>query len=195
MADRTVDFLLIGGGVAAGNCARWLASLRGRRLHSAGGARARPALRPPTVVQGVSPGCRDARRCAVPDRRLVRRAADRGAGPYLGDEARSRLAYGHALQQGPGGVRQGTDRHRGQRPPPQRPGGGAGGHPLPAHVRQQRRHPRGGRGQAGGPDRRLLHRLRGRGDAHRARQRLHDGHARGARADPLLRPRGGRVLP
>jgi len=24
MADRTVDFLLIGGGVAAGNCARWL---------------------------------------------------------------------------------------------------------------------------------------------------------------------------
>src|SRR5947209_13195112 len=24
MADRTVDFLLIGGGLAAGNCARWL---------------------------------------------------------------------------------------------------------------------------------------------------------------------------
>src|ERR1700760_4774132 len=24
MADRDVDFLLIGGGVAAGNCARWL---------------------------------------------------------------------------------------------------------------------------------------------------------------------------
>ena len=44
MADRTVDFLLIGGGLAAGNCARWL-----RRSGADGsillvGPRARPAL-------------------------------------------------------------------------------------------------------------------------------------------------------
>ena len=53
VADREVDFLLVGGGMASAHCAAELRK-RGRRgLDPAGRARARAALRTAAAVQGV----------------------------------------------------------------------------------------------------------------------------------------------
>ena len=53
MADREVDFLLVGGGVASAQCA---AELRKRGAEGSillVGREPRPALRPPAALQGV----------------------------------------------------------------------------------------------------------------------------------------------
>ena len=67
MPDRDIDFLLIGGGIAAGNCARQL-----RRRGAEGsimlvGREPDDALRPPPVVQGLPAGDREPRRHAHGD--------------------------------------------------------------------------------------------------------------------------------
>ena len=56
MADRHVDYLLIGGGLAAGNCARWLRESGADGLDPARRPRARPALRPAAVSKGYLQG-------------------------------------------------------------------------------------------------------------------------------------------
>jgi len=49
MAARKVDFLLIGGGLASANCARWL-----RESGSDGEVMlARPPVQPPRLLQGI----------------------------------------------------------------------------------------------------------------------------------------------
>ncbi len=83
-----------------------------------------------------------------------------------------------------------------EREHPPRRGGGAGGDPLPARVRQLGRDPRGGReGRARGADRRQLHRLRGGGVADREGHEMldRDDGGRGAVAD--VRRRGRALVP
>ena len=56
MADRHVAHLLIGGGLASANCARWLREAGARGRDPARRPRARPALQPPAVLEGLPAG-------------------------------------------------------------------------------------------------------------------------------------------
>ena len=79
MADRSVDYLLIGGGLAAANCARWLREegadgsvlLVGREPHP-------PYNRPP-LSKGYLQGKEPLEERALPPGRVVGGAADRAA--------------------------------------------------------------------------------------------------------------------
>ena len=154
------------------------ARIGGRRPDPAHRARARPALQPAALLEGLPPGQGVARGHAVPAARVVRGAAGRGAHPRLGQVAGSLRAQRRAVRRPVGQLRQGPRRHRRRRAPSVGPGRRARGHPLPAHAGQQRHDPRRRLRQARRPDRRLLHRQRGRRFAHRARQLLLDGDAR-----------------
>ena len=98
MSDRHVDYALIGGGLAAGNCARWLREsgadgsilLIGRELDL-------PYNRPP-CSKGYLQGKESREEVLFRPPELVRGAADRGAHPGVGDEARPRRARGDAVQ-------------------------------------------------------------------------------------------------
>ena len=195
MADRHVAYALIGGGLAAGNCARWLReSGADGQILLIGREPDLPYNRPP-CSKGYLQGKRVARGHAVPAARVVRGAAGRGADPRLGQVARPVRAQRRAVRRPGGELRQGPGRHRRRRSPPVGPGRRARGHPLPAHAGQQRHDPRGRLRQARRADRRLLHRLRGRRLADRARQLLLDGDARAGRAQPRFRRAGRAVLP
>ena len=162
MADRDVDFLLVGGGLAAAYCAVGAAQAGRRGLDPARRPRARAAVRAPAAVEGVP-----ARRGAARGRlrqpgRLVRgerrRAADADERDVARPEARTaKLQGGEEVGFGKALIATGAI---GEHPP--RRGRRARGDPLPARLRQLRRDPRGGRGgRARGPDRRQLHRRRG----------------------------------
>ena len=190
MPDRKVDYLLIGGGLASANCARWLREegadgeilLVGRepdapynRPDCSKGylrgeeSREEPLFRPAEFWEEQKIELQDAHQRDGPGRR----------GPH-----------GEALEQGGDRVRQGADRHGRERQAAERRGLRAGADPLPAHARQRRRDSRGRRRRRErGPDRRLLHRLRGRCLADDDRQAVHDRHAGGDDARTGLRRR------
>ena len=118
------------------------------------------------------------------------------AHPHQRDEARSGRPHGEAVERRRAVVRARRPDHRRERPAAARGRLRPRRHPLPAHARQLRHDPRRGRrGRERGPDRRLVHRLRGRCVADRRRQALHADHARGGPAVARLRPHGRRVLP
>ncbi len=109
---------------------------------------------------------------------LVRGERGRAADRQERDVARPRGADGEDPGRGGGRLRQGADRHRGDGQHPPRRGRRERGDPLPARLRQRRRDPRRRRGgRARGPDRRQLHRLRGR----RLADREGDASARSSR--------------
>ena len=99
-------------------------------------------------------------------------------------------AHGEDPGRGGGRLRQGADRHRGDGQHPPRRGRRERGHPLPARLRQLRRDPRRRRGgRARGPDRRQLHRHRGRRLADReGHQVLDRGDGGGGALAHLRRP-------
>ena len=53
MPDRKVDYLLIGGGLASANCARWLREEGAEGEILLVGPRARPAVQPPGLLEGL----------------------------------------------------------------------------------------------------------------------------------------------
>ncbi len=158
--------------------------------------RARRALQPPGVLEGLP-----ARRgvpggATVPPRRLVGRAEHRADDAHQRDGAGPRHAHGKLsskeeiefdqalIATGANVRRLNVDGLR------------ARADPLPAHARQRRRDPRGRRRRrAGRADRRLLHRLRGRGLADRDRQALHDRDAGAGDPRTGLRRPGRTLLP
>ena len=142
---------------------RRAAKARGGGRDPARRARARAALRAPAAVEGV-PARRGEARGRLRQRAVVVRGERRRA-PQRDerDVARRRGAHREAPGRRRGLVRQGADRHRRERQHPAARGRRARGHPLPARVRQLRLDPRRRRGgRARRPDRRQLHRLRGR---------------------------------
>ena len=196
MAERHVEYLLIGGGLAAGNCARWLreAGADGSIL-LVGREPDLPYNRPPCskgYLRGEEsredtlfrpPEWYEEQQIEALTRVSVtkRRPSER-TGRAL--RTREVVTFDKALLATGANVRRLNV-----------PGRRARGDPLPAHARQQRRDPRGRRGQARRADRRLLHRQRGRGVADRARQLVHDGDARAGRAQPRVRRAGRPLLP
>ena len=159
---RHVDVLLIGGGLAAANCARWLREEGVDGVDPAGRPRARPALQPAAVLEGLPAGQGAARGRPLPPRRVVGRSRTiELLHAHERDAARSPAAATATLStQEEICVRQGAARHR------RRTCAGCastaceleGIHYLRA-LRQLRRDPRGRRGRrARRADRRLLHR-------------------------------------
>ena len=196
MAEREVDFLLIGGGMASANCAAELRKQGADGSIVLVGREPEPPYERPPLSKEYMRG--EAKR----EDAYVNAAdwyEENGVELRTGDErdvARHRGAGGEAAGRRRGGVREGADRHRREREHPAGRGGGAGRDPLPARLRQLGLDPRGGgEGEAGGADRRQLHRLRGGGvaDGEGDRLRDRDDGGRGAVADVR---RGGRaVLP
>ena len=141
MSAREVDYLLIGGGLASANCARWLREegaegevlLVGRELD--------PPYNRPRVLEGLHARGGDPRGADVPPPGVVEGAEDRAAHRDDRDRSRHGGAHGQALEQGGGPLRQGAAGERRQRPPPRRRGRSAREHLLPAHARQRRRDP------------------------------------------------------
>ena len=142
MADRHVDALIVGGGVAGAACAA--------ALHEGGfdghvlivGPRAGPALRAPARLQGLPGGHDGPQRVPAARRRVVRAPEPRARHAHERDEARHRGAHRDPLHQGGRGVRRRAARHGRERPPPARRRRPARRHPLPARARQRRRDPR-----------------------------------------------------
>ena len=90
MADRHVDYALIGGGLAAGNCARWLReSGADGTILLIGREPDLPYNRPP-CSKGYLQGKESREDDAVPAGGVVRGAEHRGAHPRISDQARPR---------------------------------------------------------------------------------------------------------
>ena len=192
MADRFVDHLLIGGGIASATCAQELreAGATGSILLVA--RELDPPYHRPPITKGYLGGSetKDDTLIELPDDVEV---LTRTSVMALDTGGQDR----HAVDQGDGRVRHRAagDRRDGppaadRRRPPRR-------HPLPARARQRRLADRGRRDRRErGLRRRLLHRLRERGDADDARQARHGrpagGGADGARVRPEGRPVGAR---
>ena len=181
MARRRVDHLLIGGGVAAANCALHLREggadgsivLAGREPEA-------PYDRPP-LSKGYLCG-KESKADALfkPDEwwgeqdiELLTRTS------VMKLDTAERVATLSTKEEIEFGTR--AARHRRERAAPARRRLRPRGHPLPAGVRQRRRDPRRRRaGRAHRDDRRQLHRLRGRGEPdRRPRQAVLDPDARG----------------
>ncbi len=84
---------------------------RGRGGGTARRPRARPAVQPPRVLQGLPAGGGDPRGAAVPPRGVVEGAEDRVAHRDDRDGPGPGGAHGQALEQGGGPLRQGAARH------------------------------------------------------------------------------------
>ena len=181
MARRKVDHLLIGGGLAAANCARWLREEGGDGSVLLVGREYDPPYNRPPLSKGYLQG-KESREDVLfrPDEwwgeqdiELMTRTSvmkldtgERVATLSTKDE----IEFGNALIATGANVRRRARRRL-------RPGG----HPLPARVRQLGRDPRRRRERrARRADRRQLHRLRGGGLADR-----------GARGEVLDRDAGG----
>ena len=189
MADRHVDHLLIGGGIASATCAQALREAERHRLDPARRARARPAVSPAADHQGLPGRQRDQGRHL--DRAARRR---RGADPHLGHGARPGGQDRDALHQGDRRVRHRAAGDRRDGPPAADRRRPARRHPLPARARQRRLADRGRRdGGERGLRRRLLHRLRERRDADDAGQARHGRPAGGGADGARVRPEGRRV--
>ena len=196
VSGRSVDFLIVGGGLAAAYCA---SELRGKGAEGSillAGREPEPPYERPPLSKEYLRGEAEREDAYVHPRELVRGERRRATERHERDGARPRGAHGEAADEGGGGVRQGADRDGRQREHPPGRGRRAGGDPLPAGVRQLGRDPRGGRGgRARGADRRQLHRLRGGGVADGEGDELHDRDdgGRGAVAD--VRRGAGSVVP
>ena len=117
IAMPDIDVLLIGGGLAAANCARWLREEGFDGSVAPVRPRARPALQPPAVLEGPPAGQGAARGGPLPPRRVVDGAEHRPAHAHERDQARSRGQGGDAGHARGALLRQGAPRHRLQRAP------------------------------------------------------------------------------
>ena len=194
MPDRKVDYLLVGGGLAAGNCARWLRqSGADGSILLVGREPDLPYDRPPCSKGYLRATSRATTRCS--DRRVVRASSEIEA---LTRTSVMKLDLGGADGRGCRTSRSSTSpgaaRHRSQRPAAERRPGRSSRESTTCGRSATRRDPRRCGGQAGGADRRLLHRQRGRRFADRARQRLHDGDDRAGRARAAFRPEAARFF-
>ena len=168
VAERSVDHLLIGGGLAAANCARWLREegadgsvlLVGREPDP-------PYNRPPLSKgylggQGVARGRRCSARTSGGTSRTIELLTRTSVMKLDPDE---RVA--HAVEQGRGRVRQGAARHGRERAPAAR--GAAATWTASTTCARSRNSDAiradAGRAERVGADRRQLHRLRGGGVA------------------------------
>ena len=197
MSAREVDYLLIGGGLASANCARWLREegaegevlLVGRELD--------PPYNRPECSKGYMRGeeTREEPMFRPPEWWKEQKIELLTGTTVTGlDPAR---AHGQALEQGGGPLRQGAARQRRQRPPPRRRG-------LPSSrtsstCARSATPTRSGKAcedaERGRADRRLLHRLRGGGLADDAGQALLDRDAGAAHPRTRLRRAGRTLLP
>ena len=170
VARRKVDYLLVGGGLAAANCARWLREEGADGSVLLVGREPDPPYNRPPLSKGYLQS-KESREEVLfrPDEwwqeqdiELMLRTSVMKLDPnerVATLSTKEEVEFGKALAG-----------HRRERAPP------AGGrlrprrHPLPPGVRELRRDPRGGRpGRARGADRGQLHRHRGCGLAHLAR--------------------------
>ena len=186
MARRQVDHLLVGGGLAAANCARWLRE-EGGEARSCSWARVRPALQPAAADEGLPPGQGVARGRALSPRRVVERAGHRAAHAHERDEARpgervatlstkEEIEFDNALLATGANVRR------------LRVDGGEleGIHYIRAFGNSDAIRAEAEQARARGDHRRQLHRHRGGRLAHRRpRQQVHDRDARGRDARAL----------
>ena len=183
MADREVGALIVGGGAAGAACAE--------ALHEGGfgdgvllvGREPDPPYERPPASKAYLAGEQDRDACLFHDAAWYAKRsielATRTSVMRMDTAARTATLSTKEVV----GLRGRARRDGRQRPPPAPGRRAAAGHPLPARARQQRRDPRRRRGgRARRARRRLLHRLRGRRDAHDARAPLHDGDARGRTA-------------
>ena len=81
MADRHVDHLLIGGGLAAANCARWLREEGADGSILLVGREPDPPYNRPPLLEGLPAGQGVARGHPVPARRVVGGAARSSCSP------------------------------------------------------------------------------------------------------------------
>ena len=135
MADREVDFLLIGGGMASAHCA---AELRKRGAEGSillVGREPEPPYERPPLSKEYLRG--EAERARTPTSTRPSWYEENGVELLTGaqrDVARPRGADGEAPGRGGGRLRQGADRHRGDGQHPPRRGRRERGHPLPARF-------------------------------------------------------------
>ena len=159
-------------------------------------ARAGCALPPASGDEGLPPGRGGPPVDAHPSRGLVGRARRRAPDAHERHGAGHGVAHRDAAGQERDLVRHRAARDRRDGAPPPGRRRAARGHPLPAGAGQRGHAARRRRGaRAGRLRRRVLHRLRGRRLADRARQLVHDRHAGGRAARAPLRRRGGPPLP
>ena len=196
VADREVDFLLIGGGMASAHCA---AELRKRGADGSvllvGREPEPPYERPPLSKEYLRGEASREDAHVNPASWYEENEVELLHRPQR-DVARRRRAHREAAGRGGGRLRQGAARHRGDRQHPPGRGSRERGHPLPARLRQLGRDP--GRCRGGGPrgpDRRQLHRHRGRRLADREGRRLHDRDDGGGRPLEDLRGRRRALVP
>ena len=145
VADRAVDHLLIGGGLAAGGCARWLREEGADGSVLIVGREPDPPYNRPPLTKGYLRGEEEREDVLYRPGRVLEGERRRAAHPDERDEARRGGARGHALHEGDRELRQGAARHRRQRRRLRVDGCDLDGHPLPARVRQLGRDPRRGR--------------------------------------------------
>ncbi len=163
---------------------------RGRRrgVGAGGGSRARPAVQPPRLLEGLPARRGGAQEAFFRPQEWWEEQDDRAAHAHERHRARpgartAKLSTKEELEFGQALLATGANVRR-----LNVPGCELEQHPLPAHARQRRCDPRGcGGRRGGGADRRLLHRLRGRRLADADRQALHDRDAGAAHARTRLR--------
>ena len=140
MAERNVDILIVGGGLAGASCAE---GLRERGLRRLGAARRAASRTRPTSAR------RARRTCCAASPSPTTRTCTRTSGTRSNDiELLTRTSVmkldpaaqdGGALAQADGALRPRAARHRRQHPPAARRGRRPRRHPLPAHARHRRR--------------------------------------------------------
>ena len=196
MADREVEYLLVGAGVASAYCASELRKRGAEGVDPARRPRAGAAVRPAAALEGLPARRIGSRRCAGPSPRLVR--AERHRADHLQERhgARRRGADRQDPGWGGGRLRQGPAGDRGDGEPAPRRRRPARGDPLPAGLRQLRFDPRRRRRRRARRLRgRQLYRRRGGRLARRDGKALHDRRDRARDHVARLRRRGRAVRP
>ena len=143
MAPRKVDYLLIGGGLASANCARWLREEGAEGEVLLVGREPDPPYNRPNCSKGYLRGRGDASEAFFrPQEWWGEQGIElltRTSVTELDAAARTaKLSNKEEIE-----FEQGADRDRRERAAAERRGLRAGGDPLPAHARQRRRDPRG----------------------------------------------------
>ena len=193
MSTRKVEHLLIGGGLASANCARWLRESGAKGEILLVGREPDPPYNRPPCSKGYLQG-KESREDAyfrpnewwgeqqieLRTRTSVTKLDTAAKQATLSSKEVVALQHRAAC-------------NRRERAAAERGGVRAGRDPLPSRARQRRRDSCRRCGKARGADRRLLHRLRGRRLAHAAGQHLRDRDAGGDNARAGLR-RAGRAL-
>ena len=194
MATRKVDYLLIGGGLASANCARWLREEGAEGEVLLVGREPDAPYNRPECSKGYLRGEESREEPLFRPAGVVGRAGDRAADAHERDRARPRDTHGDAVEQGAGRVRTGADRDGREREAAERGGVRAPRDPLPADTGKRGRDQgeREGRRERGA-DRGLVHRLRGRGEHDDDRQAGDGRDAGGADAGTGVRE-GGRAV-